>query len=376
MAEKTLTVYLSGYDATDYAYASAEGLENPIGAGVDATTYATINLTTGSNAETYVYYTFDLTEIPQGAEIVSISCRAKGLANIRSWYGSASVQLYSGATAKGTASSLSTTATTQTLTAGTWTTEELADCRLRVYAKRGTMGTSSDYYIQFYGAELTITYDAPEVVPIVGNVTVAGAAKTIAGGAVNVGGVWKTVAKSYVNIGGVWKPTYSYKTPTYTWKKYAVVTTTADGWKWSDATRTVAPNSATGSTAQGYNDPLTPTYSDGQLTNLTGVSSEPCTAQEMYNALNNGNGDDYYRFLSPGSAWSAGSYTPSENFVYKVDGYGADGNGTATSFDVRVPVYSAVTTQTRGEYIEDVTGTSRSEYPENGIQGGYWYVRQ
>lgn len=376
MADKTLTVYPSGYDDTDYAYASAEGLENPIGAGVDATTYATINLTTGSNAKTYVYYTFDLSDIPEGAEIIEISCRAKGNATIRSWYGSANVQLYSGATAKGAASSLSTSATAKTLTAGAWTAAELADCRLRVYAQRGTTGTSNAYNIQFYGAELTVTYAAPEVVPIVGNVTVDGTTKTIAGGAVNVGGVWKTIAKSYVNVGGVWKPTYSIKAPTYTWKKYAVVTTTSDGWQWSDATRTVAPNSATGSKAQGYNDPLTPTYSGGQLTGLTGISNEPCTAQEMYNAINNGNGDDYYMFVNPGSAWSAGEYTPSANFVYKIYGYGADGDGTVTSFDVRIPVYSAVTTQTRGEYIEDVTGTSRSEYPEDGIQGGYWYVRQ
>lgn len=376
MAEKTLTVYLTGFE-DDYACASASGLENPIGQPPSATTYATLTCTTGSNAETYIYYTFALSEIPENAEILEVTCTARATVSaISSLYGSGNAQLFSGETAKGTAASLPSSATELSLTPGTWTAEELADCRLRFYFKRGAFSTSSSWTMTVYGAELTVVYDVPEVVPLVGTVTVGGTAKTIAGGMVNVGGAWKSIAKSYVNVGGVWKPTYTYKQTTYTWAKYAVNTTTSDGWEWSSAQYTVAPNSATGSKAQGISGELTPTYSGGKLTGLTGATNEPATAQEVYDALNNGTNDDYYKFKSPSSAWSAGGYTPSEDLAYRIDGYGADGNGTVTSFDVRVPVYSAVTTQTRGEYVGDVTGTSRSEYPEDGIQNGYWYVRQ
>lgn len=42
-------------------------------------------------------------------------------------------------------------------------------------------------------------------IPIIGKVTVGGAAKDITGGYVNIGGVWKPIVKTYVNVNGVWK---------------------------------------------------------------------------------------------------------------------------------------------------------------------------
>lgn len=38
--------------------------------------------------------------------------------------------------------------------------------------------------------------------------------------------------------------------------------------------------------------------------------------------------------------------------------------------------HSIGTRQIQGSYIEDVTSTNRSAYPDNGISGGYWYVFQ
>lgn len=212
---KTLTVYPSGYVSDDYAYASASNLENGYNS-ADNTTYATINLTTGSGAETYIYYTFDLSAIdlsaiPDGAVITSVSCSANVTISSTSirYISSRTMQLYSGTTAKGSSASIPSSAAATTITAGNWTKDELTDCRLKLYAKRTRSGTTTAININFYGASLTIEYAEPDIIPIVGNITVGGVAKTLAGGYVNIGGVWKTICKSYSNINGIWKPMYT-----------------------------------------------------------------------------------------------------------------------------------------------------------------------
>lgn len=154
----TITVHPTGV-ADDHAYASVSSITNGY-AESSNTNYATINLTTGQNATTYIYFTFDFSSIPAGATINSVSCTAKAYINTTnsSRITTRQIQLYSGTTAKGSASTISNSTNAFTMTAGTWTRNELQNARIRLYGVRGTSNTTSGYYFRFYGATFTVNY--------------------------------------------------------------------------------------------------------------------------------------------------------------------------------------------------------------------------
>ena len=159
MATETKTLYPGAYDSGASSVQSVTNATNPVGKGSTNTTYATINLVTGSRATTTIYWPFDLSAIPSGAEIDSVSCKVKASVSSTSGVGSASVQLYSGSTSKGSSTSiLSTSTSAKTLSVGTWTRSELQNCRLCLKAQRGTSSTSTTRSLLFYGADLTVTY--------------------------------------------------------------------------------------------------------------------------------------------------------------------------------------------------------------------------
>ena len=163
----TITVNPSGYDTSDYSWASVSTQYPMSNAYTDSSSssYAQINLKTGGGAETYFYLTFDLDDIPANAIITSISCSVKGYINTTnsSRITARQMQLFSGTTEKGSASTISTSTTAQNMTCGDWTRSELNDCRLRFYVKRGTSNTTSNYNIRAYGATLTINYSWQEI---------------------------------------------------------------------------------------------------------------------------------------------------------------------------------------------------------------------
>lgn len=156
--EDTITTHPSGV-SSDHAYASISNTGNAYNPSSN-TSYATINLTTGTNAVTYIYFTFDFSEIPAGSTIDSISCTAKTYINTTnsSRITTRQAQLYSGSTAKGSASTISNSTTAYSMTTGTWTRDELQNARLRIYVKRGTSNTTSNYYVRVYGATFTVEY--------------------------------------------------------------------------------------------------------------------------------------------------------------------------------------------------------------------------
>lgn len=159
MATETKTFYPGAYDSGASSVQSVTNATNPVGKGSTNTTYATINLVTGSRATTTIYWPFDLSAIPSGAEIDSVSCKVKASVSSTSGVSSASVQLYSGSTSKGSSTSiLSTSTSAKTLSVGTWTRSELQNCRLCLKAQRDTSGTSTKRSLLFYGADLTVTY--------------------------------------------------------------------------------------------------------------------------------------------------------------------------------------------------------------------------
>ena len=158
--EHTVTFHPTSYDTTDYSWYSPANL-NYAYADSDSSQYATINDTRGSNAVTWIYYKFDTSSIPANATDITVTCTAKALANGNSSaITNKQMQLYSGTTAKGSAASVGTSATEKTVTAGTWTLAELRDARIRLSVQRTTSSTTTNFYIRFYGATLTVKYTA------------------------------------------------------------------------------------------------------------------------------------------------------------------------------------------------------------------------
>ena len=188
MATETKTFYPGAYDSGASSVQSVTNATNPVGKGSTNTTYATINLVTGSRATTTIYWPFDLSAIPSGAEIDSVSCKVKASVSSTSGVSSASVQLYSGSTSKGSSTSiLSTSTSAKTLSVGTWTRSELQNCRLCLKAQRGTSSTSTKRSLLFYGADLTVayTYQSEKFM-------------------LKLGGAWQDIARVFKKVNGIW----------------------------------------------------------------------------------------------------------------------------------------------------------------------------
>ena len=188
MATETKTFYPGAYDPGASSVQSVTNAKNPVGKGSTNTTYATINLVTGSRATTTIYWPFDLSAIPSGAELDSVSCKVKASVSSTIGVNSASVQLYSGSTSKGSSTDiLSTSTSAKTLSVGTWTRSELQNCRLCLKARRSTSGTSTERSLLFYGADLTATYTYQSEKFMLKLV-----------------GAWQDIARVFKKVNGIW----------------------------------------------------------------------------------------------------------------------------------------------------------------------------
>lgn len=153
--QHTLTVYPSSYDTEHYSWYSTSNLSRGY-TSASSTTYAQIN-GNANGGEGYIYYKFDTSQIPNGATIDSVSCSVKlGINGNSTTTPIKRVQMFTGTTAKGTATTATTTVKTYDLDCGDWTLEEIRDIRVRPYMKEGN--TTAHYTIFFYGATLTIKY--------------------------------------------------------------------------------------------------------------------------------------------------------------------------------------------------------------------------
>lgn len=153
----------SSYDSTNsqyYSIASGQPITNGY-ADTESTTYAQINLTRGASAETHFYYKFDFSQIPANATINSITVKSKAVISTAQTNRIASrgQDVCRGTTAVGGNTTLNTTTTVRTMDAGSgWTRENLDNLAVHVFATRASSGTSTNYYISFYGAEVTVNY--------------------------------------------------------------------------------------------------------------------------------------------------------------------------------------------------------------------------
>lgn len=183
------------HDTSDYSYYA---LSNATRGHADSTStdYASMNLTRGQSAQSYMYWEFSLPSIPTDATIDSITCNYKARVSNSStnYIALATIQLYSGTTAKGSSKSIRTTSTSaSSLSAtqiGSWTPAEInAGMRLRTWAQRGGSRTTSNYYIYFYGADVEIEY------------TEASGNKVY----LKANGTWVEAVKVYKKVNGAWE---------------------------------------------------------------------------------------------------------------------------------------------------------------------------
>lgn len=127
----TATSYPASY--TTSGSISGTKYRNAIGKGSDTSAVTGNDYCSSRNSYANIYYAFDFSEIPDGAEIVSVACSVKGHAESTSSSGHrARCQLYVGtSTAKGSYTDFtSTSAQTLDLTTGTWTLAEVRDMHL------------------------------------------------------------------------------------------------------------------------------------------------------------------------------------------------------------------------------------------------------
>ena len=161
---KTLTTNPSSIDENRSNYNGVynnNNLENAFTDASSSTRFAPYTQT-GSGAETNVYLNFDeCADIPSGATITSVSCSVKCGTQGTNYYNTRTVQMYSGTTAKGSATTMSgsnSSPQTHTLTVGTWTATELQSACLRFRVVRGSSNTTTGATFSIFGATLTVNY--------------------------------------------------------------------------------------------------------------------------------------------------------------------------------------------------------------------------
>lgn len=179
------------------------------------TTYATFDAAGGGTARN-VYLDIGGVTIPSSATIVSVSCSAtiQFSRNGSSSGVNASCQMYSGNTAKGSSTSITTSATdvaktTFNLSIGSWTAAELANARF--YMTMTNNASNTHRYLYLYGVSLTVTYSISGKIYIytISNVTAdhtivitASASQTTV--YVKVNGSWVAATAVYKKINGTW----------------------------------------------------------------------------------------------------------------------------------------------------------------------------
>lgn len=112
---KQLEFTPTGYDSNNSSYSSVSQ-SYPISNGYDGSTsnnYAYITCRTGSRAESYISYTFDVEGIPAEATIDNVTCTVKSRVSSTSYISTAVAQLYYGSTAKGSSINFRSTTASQ-----------------------------------------------------------------------------------------------------------------------------------------------------------------------------------------------------------------------------------------------------------------------
>lgn len=128
----TITRYPAAYSISGTI--NGTRYKNCIGKG-SATTASGNDYAKSSGSTASITYTFDFSDIPAGATIESVTVKVGGHAESSTYNSSkkCDLQLYSGSTAKGSATHFtSTSKQVLTMTPGDWTRDELQEAKLKV----------------------------------------------------------------------------------------------------------------------------------------------------------------------------------------------------------------------------------------------------
>ena len=169
---QSATFIPSSFDSTNSVYNTTAG---DSGNGIYSTNYIANGLTDhtsstrcalysvqGSGSQSYMYYNFDCSSIPQNVTINSVSCQFKGGSQGSSYYSSYVAQLTTGTTLKGSSTSVTgsnSSPSTVTINGGnSWTRAELNNIKIKFTVTRGSSNTTTDSTWSFFGATLTVNY--------------------------------------------------------------------------------------------------------------------------------------------------------------------------------------------------------------------------
>jgi hypothetical protein len=182
---------------------------------INDSTYANCDAPAGGTTSS-LYLELGPIDIPSTATISSVSCQAslQISRNSSSSGMNASCQMYSGDTAKGSATTLATSATdvartTYTLSVGSWTAAELQNARFHISFTNNA--SSTHRYVYVYGIALTVTYSVSGEVYIytINNVTGDHTIVVTTGTSqtkifVKQNGTWAQYSKVYKKVNGSW----------------------------------------------------------------------------------------------------------------------------------------------------------------------------
>lgn len=157
----TLTKYPSSIDTVntvvyywDSSYPQSNGYTSATSSS-EARSY----LVLGSQAETFVYWKFDLSSIPDNAVIDSVGLKVKAMSQSASITPTSYLVVCDGTTQKGSVSNTTSSLQTYTVDTGSgWTGTSIKNLSLLFYSKRGTGSVNSNRALRFFGATLTIKY--------------------------------------------------------------------------------------------------------------------------------------------------------------------------------------------------------------------------
>lgn len=207
----TIIIRPSSYADTSTSYATATNLANAYDA--NTSTYATFTAPAQSGAPTsyaLTYYVFNLSSIPQDAEVTGITLKAKASAtNINSTNKREfRLGLYDGTTAI-TGNKIDVTSSTASVLTSTFTSAEISSfltsssprVRARAYTGRKT-AASSTVTAYLYDLYLEITYEPSSGVK---NKVKVNGSWVEAEPYVKVNGTWEKATNAFVKVNGNWE---------------------------------------------------------------------------------------------------------------------------------------------------------------------------
>lgn len=210
-SEVTATLIPESYENDGF---TVSNIDNAY-ADADSTDYATLTAAAGG-VKRDIFFDLEDLSIPSGATIQSVTCQAtlQFSRNGSSSGVTASCQMYAGSTAKGSATTIVSSATdvaktTYTLLIGSWTASEINNARFYVTCTNNASGTAR--YIYLYGVSFNVTYESAGVIYIytLTNVTADHVIVVTAQASANKlyvkqNGSWIEVAVAYKKVNGVW----------------------------------------------------------------------------------------------------------------------------------------------------------------------------